>query len=367
MALDQHLDVLYKVASKQLDKSEWDDLRNSATYVDLSEADLSHLELAGLTFDGADLTSARMFNTNLEGASMRRCTLSFADLRRANLAKVKLQESNLSGANLSGANMVETQLQRVNLQSAIMAGVHLINGDLTGAYLTKADLRGATFKMSRFRGAQLAGANVEDADFTRALISDKQLKDVKHLDRALINDRQRPKEEEEETAQDSPAAEINYDYLFQETDCFKILGVDADASMEEIARAYRKRVMEYHPDRVNNLGEKIKEVARREFERIQNAYKSLSRHQSRPDVEIAIKINQNEVVRTSNQFTLEQYEALSLRFPDDSRILFNLGNKYMESNLYAQAVKTFKRVMELDPENASAVHNLKIANLLLQI
>ena len=75
--------------------------------------------------------------------------------------------------------------------------------------------------------------------------------------------------------------EESHDDLFAEEDCYKILDISNDASLEEIEKAYRRKAKEYHPDRVHNLGEKLRIVAQREFERIQHAYKSLSRQLSR--------------------------------------------------------------------------------------
>ncbi len=56
---------------------------------------------------------------------------------------------------------------------------------------------------------------------------------------------------------------------------YDILGVEKDASSEEIKKAYRKLATKYHPDMVNHLGEEFKELAERRFKEIQEAYQEL--------------------------------------------------------------------------------------------
>lgn len=52
---------------------------------------------------------------------------------------------------------------------------------------------------------------------------------------------------------------------------YSILGVDRNATADEIKKAYRKKAMDHHPDRHN--GDKSKEA---EFKKINEAYSILS-------------------------------------------------------------------------------------------
>ena len=52
---------------------------------------------------------------------------------------------------------------------------------------------------------------------------------------------------------------------------YKILGISADASNEEVKAAYRKMALKHHPDRVASLGEDVKNAAEKKFQEINNA------------------------------------------------------------------------------------------------
>ncbi len=55
----------------------------------------------------------------------------------------------------------------------------------------------------------------------------------------------------------------------------EILEVATNATPEEIKKAYKSKILQYHPDKVENLGEEIKEVAKRKTLQINKAYELL--------------------------------------------------------------------------------------------
>jgi len=57
----------------------------------------------------------------------------------------------------------------------------------------------------------------------------------------------------------------------------EVLGVEVGASQEEIRRAYQQRVQQYHPDRVANMADELRELAEQRTKEINAAYDALTR------------------------------------------------------------------------------------------
>jgi DnaJ-domain-containing protein 1 len=60
-------------------------------------------------------------------------------------------------------------------------------------------------------------------------------------------------------------------------DPFEVLGVARGASQDEVSRAYRDKMKQYHPDRVADLGEDLRKVAHEKSVEIQRAYEALKK------------------------------------------------------------------------------------------
>jgi DnaJ like chaperone protein len=54
-------------------------------------------------------------------------------------------------------------------------------------------------------------------------------------------------------------------------DAYKVLGITPDATDDEVKKAYRKMAMQYHPDKVADLGDDVKEAATKRLQEINNA------------------------------------------------------------------------------------------------
>lgn len=56
---------------------------------------------------------------------------------------------------------------------------------------------------------------------------------------------------------------------------YEILGIAENATIEEIKKAYRNKMLEYHPDRTGGLGEKLKTLATEEAKKINCAFEEI--------------------------------------------------------------------------------------------
>jgi DnaJ like chaperone protein len=58
---------------------------------------------------------------------------------------------------------------------------------------------------------------------------------------------------------------------------YSILEIAADATDEEVKKAYRRMAMKYHPDKVAQLGEEVQKAANEKFKKVQEAYETIQK------------------------------------------------------------------------------------------
>jgi hypothetical protein len=63
----------------------------------------------------------------------------------------------------------------------------------------------------------------------------------------------------------------------EEGDPFHVIGINRSASFDEVHAAWLRRLEEYHPDRYSRAGEKIRQLAASETQRLNAAYAALMR------------------------------------------------------------------------------------------
>ena len=60
-------------------------------------------------------------------------------------------------------------------------------------------------------------------------------------------------------------------------DAYAVLGLNPDATMNDVKSAYQALVQQYHPDRVADLGPELQEVAERKTKELNAAYGMLKK------------------------------------------------------------------------------------------
>ena len=58
---------------------------------------------------------------------------------------------------------------------------------------------------------------------------------------------------------------------------YKILGIESNATDEEVKKAYRKMAIAFHPDKVAAMGEEYQKGAKEKFQQIQDAYEAIKK------------------------------------------------------------------------------------------
>ncbi|MEB3180187.1 MAG: pentapeptide repeat-containing protein, partial [Nostocaceae cyanobacterium] len=127
------------------------------------------------TFDDwiADLSGAKMQQTNLTDANlsrvmMNRTDLSRATLNRANLASARMNSANLSSAQLVAANMRDAVLENAKLTGADLGEANLQEANLFAARLSRAIALGTKLSFANLTKSDWQAADLSGADLSRA-------------------------------------------------------------------------------------------------------------------------------------------------------------------------------------------------------
>ncbi len=148
--------------------------------IDLSQAELSEVDLNRVNLAGADLSKTDLRRANLNVANLCGVNLREANLRGAILGKVDLREADLKEADLR-----EVDLYGANLRGAILAGADLRVAKGIDADLFRTSLSGADLRVSDFSRANLGEADLRKVNLSRANLSEADLKEAK-LNEAIL-------------------------------------------------------------------------------------------------------------------------------------------------------------------------------------
>jgi DnaJ like chaperone protein len=83
--------------------------------------------------------------------------------------------------------------------------------------------------------------------------------------------------EEDEASQDFGKHPYDFPKESEGVTWYKVLEVDSSASLEEIRTAYKRKISQYHPDKVSSLGPEFTLIAEKKSKKINSAYEEAVR------------------------------------------------------------------------------------------
>ena len=66
-------------------------------------------------------------------------------------------------------------------------------------------------------------------------------------------------------------------YRQQADSAYKVLGIEPNATDDEVRKAYKRMALKYHPDKVATLGEDVQKAAEEKFKKVQQAYEQIKK------------------------------------------------------------------------------------------
>ncbi len=145
----------------------------------LSELDLSDLQLPGVDLSYANLTDCELDGANLTGANLTRAQLGGADFTDANLTDATLDEADFTEAILDATKLARTSLNGTVFSELALAGFDFRGAQGLGADFSGADLTGAQFGGAKLPQTNFSGATLIEANFQKAELPTAQFEKVK--------------------------------------------------------------------------------------------------------------------------------------------------------------------------------------------
>jgi uncharacterized protein YjbI with pentapeptide repeats len=163
-------------------------------------ADLGCTNFVGADLRHADMTSARLYDSdfigaNLEGACLKNASMGDGmrtgarfrgvDLRFSNMTWACVETADFRDANLQGATLLGTVAHAADFTGANLQAAYLRNAKLQGSILKGACLRAAVLIGAELGGADISGADLHLADMREATLNPLPPEEwVKHRDYA---------------------------------------------------------------------------------------------------------------------------------------------------------------------------------------
>ncbi len=143
--------------------------------IDLSDAVLRHIDLAGVDLSAANLAGADLRGAQLQNADLTYANLCYAKVRSANLQEALLDAAiawkcDFRSARLRHASIIRADIRDSRFDEADMISANVSQSYLNGVSLDGAYAIGASFKGTNLRLSTLYEANLKQADLSNAYL-----------------------------------------------------------------------------------------------------------------------------------------------------------------------------------------------------
>lgn len=148
----------------------------------LSDGDLTHSNLTGAQFSRSVLIGATGEGVNFTQAMLSDATIRSAQLNRSDFSSASLQRANLSGGDFKGSDFSQTEFT-----NAEASGANFTDAIFSLAKLHHTNFNNATFIAAQLQFTEFGTANVTNVDFTAADFSGADLRTVRGITQAQLD------------------------------------------------------------------------------------------------------------------------------------------------------------------------------------
>ncbi|MCL9782506.1 pentapeptide repeat-containing protein [Vibrio sp. S4M6] len=153
-----------------------------ASGLSFEKRNLSELDLSGIDLSGANFTEAILSKTNLSRCNLSNCQFKDAVANEADFTEANVSQANFEHAILTKTSFVKSSGQHANFSHATMVESNLAQADLSESVwtstmanqvcLVQANLHLAQLSHGVFIEADLTGANITQARLSQAVFND---------------------------------------------------------------------------------------------------------------------------------------------------------------------------------------------------